>query len=93
VVSGNLNYTWQDDQISSYTRTFNDQFYEVPSYGLLNARLMLSDVNALNGEMEFALWGKNLGDEEYYLEHNNAIVPFAIYGEPRSWGVDVVYRY
>jgi len=92
-LSANFNYSWQDRQASSYTRTVNSEFLGIPAYGVANARLMLSEVQALGGEFEFALWGRNLGDEEYYLEHGNALVPFGIYGEPRTYGIDMIYRY
>lgn len=65
-------------------------------YDLLNARLSLSDI-ALGGghQLQVSLWGKNLTDQEYFVYH--ALAPTGnlveAYGEPRSYGIDIVYRF
>lgn len=61
---------------------------------LLNARLTLAEVDGLGGAFRFALWGKNLADEEYIV-HGAHLGGFAGYtwGQPRSYGLDVAYEF
>lgn len=70
-----------------------DARYVVGDYGLLNARLGLSEIRLGAGELRVALWGRNLADEEYYVTHFNAGLPSAYFGDPRSYGIDLSYRY
>ena len=69
----------------------------LPAYGLLNARLMLQGLTFETlGALDFALWGRNLADEVYEisaidnLPHADRAV---IWGEPRTMGLDVIYRF
>ena len=69
----------------------------LPAYGLLGARLMLQGLSFESlGALDFALWGKNLLDEDYEisaidnLPHADRAV---IWGEPRTLGLDVIYRF
>lgn len=68
----------------------------VPAYGLLDARLALRDIGVGAGTLEVALWGKNLEDKRYLLTVH-AAAPGAAragwFGEPRTYGLDVTYRY
>lgn len=66
----------------------------IEGYGLLNARLSFT---LPNPNVEFSIWGRNLGDEEYatnvfeswsalgFLLHNQ--------GNPRTYGASVDYRF
>jgi iron complex outermembrane receptor protein len=66
------------------------------AYGLLNGRLMLHGLRVGQGGLDFALWGRNLADEEYEisaidnLPHADRAV---LWGEPRTLGLDVLYRF
>jgi iron complex outermembrane recepter protein len=70
------------------------------SYQLLNARVELQDISG--SPFSLALWGKNLQDEEYRIG-GFSVATFAIappdglgtniYGDPRTWGVDLSYRF
>ncbi len=69
----------------------------IDGYGLLNARLMLNRLRiGQSGNLDIALWGKNLLDKEYEL---TAIAPLpqtdrgVIWGEPRQIGLDLIYHY
>jgi iron complex outermembrane recepter protein len=68
----------------------------LPAYGLWSARLMLQGISFERGALEFALWGRNLADEEYEisaidnLPHADRAV---IWGEPRTVGMDATYRF
>jgi iron complex outermembrane receptor protein len=74
----------------------NEPYNQIDSYGLWSARLTLSDIAVGSGGLEFSLWGKNLADEEYLLD---GVVTFpwspkvGLFGDPRSYGMDVVYRW
>ncbi len=65
-------------------------------YGLYNARLALAGLGMGAGELDIALWGRNLGDKVYpviaidNLPHSDRAV---VWGAPRSVGLDLVYRF
>lgn len=90
-LSANLGYTWQDDMITSSSNAD----YVIESYGLLNGRVTLADLplGDLPGDLRVSAWGKNLTDETYYISLFNVLVPAALYGEPRSYGVDVTWEF
>lgn len=67
----------------------------LPSYELINARLSWNEI--MGSGLSAALFGKNLSDETYFvggmtlaaaLGHNAAAV-----GEPRTYGLELSYRY
>lgn len=68
----------------------------VDSYGLWNARLRWFGIAAGRGNIEVAAWGRNLSDKRYVLSatgetpHSQRA---ALWGEPRSYGVDLIYRF
>jgi iron complex outermembrane receptor protein len=78
--------------------TMYDQYTESNAFTLVNGRLTLSQIEAAQGTLEFSAWGKNMFDEEYRtygIGSFGAPLGFAgaVYNEPRSWGLDVTYRY
>ena len=101
-----LDYAYVDDQaIVTTTGTpgdaasiaaaaFVNKNASIDGYGLLNGRLSLT-LN--NPNLELAIWGRNLTDEEYatnvfeswtalgFLLHNQ--------GNPRTYGASVEYRF
>lgn len=91
-LAATLNYTWQDEKFNSATR-FQGAFLGTEDYGLLNARLTLSEIPVPTGDLEIALWGRNLEDKEYYVDHFAAGAPAAMYGEPRTYGMDLLYSF
>ena len=63
---------------------------------LVNARVTLSEMEILGGNLMLSAWGRNLTDEEYReWGIDFATLGFAInsFKEKRSYGVDLVYRY
>jgi iron complex outermembrane recepter protein len=68
-------------------------------YEILNGRISFDDVALGDGALTFSLWGKNLSDEEYKIggfevdAGNGARVATSQWGEPRTYGVDVSYRF
>ena len=65
-------------------------------YSLLNGRLALEAIPLAAGSLGVAAWVKNALDEDYVsfaidnLPHASRAV---LWGEPRSWGLDLTYRY
>ena len=48
------------------------------------------------GALRVSLWGKNLTDEEYReygIDFGSLGFAGNVYGEPRTYGLDLVYRY
>lgn len=88
-VTAGLNYSFQDRAYASS----NDPRYIIPDYGLLDARLTLSDMPVGSGDARLSLWGKNLTDKKYYSFHGNSGLPSAIFGDPRSYGVDLSFDF
>jgi hypothetical protein len=64
---------------------------------LVNARIALRDVEmGALGRVDFSLWGKNLGDEEYVIQGIDfGVLGFAeqSFGAPLTAGFDVTFRY
>ena len=64
---------------------------------LFNARIALRDVEmGALGRVDFSLWGKNLGDEEYVIQGIDfGALGFAeqSFGAPLTAGFDVTFRY
>jgi len=77
-VSYSYNSGWYSDP---------DNRLRQPGYGLFNARLSWASVS---GVWTASLWGKNLGDKQYLTGLGaQANGDFAIYAEPRTFGVTV----
>ena len=64
---------------------------------VVNARLSLEDVQAFDGTVRIALWSKNLFDQDYRNNvtnlGNSLGTVAAMYGEPRTVGLDLTYEY
>jgi iron complex outermembrane receptor protein len=96
-------YRWQDAAFVSGTSgsaVMNGDFYERPSYGLLNGRITLSLELPRGEQATIALWSKNLTDKEYKSHviglgdmFNGYTSQAYTLGEPRSAGIDISYRY
>ncbi|MBV2235462.1 MAG: TonB-dependent receptor [Sterolibacterium sp.] len=84
----NIAYNWQSTFYSNpnpETRT--------NGYGLWNVRAQLSQIRLPQGQLRVAIWGKNLTDREYRLTNTNLGGMTAMYGAPRSIGVDAIFEY
>ncbi|MFT4518400.1 MAG: iron complex outermembrane receptor protein [Halioglobus sp.] len=90
LLNANVSYNFVDDRQEDSATVFK------PSYDLVNARLALSEIEGLGGQWTIALWGKNLGDEDYEaftLDNLPQASRAVIWGDGRSYGLDVSYRY
>lgn len=100
--SASVNYYWVDDRFDTQ-RTLEAESGQslIDSYSLLDARVGVSDIamGKLAGSLSVSLWGKNLADEDYFTAAPTILQPAGAYnkavtwGEPRSYGVDVVYEF
>ncbi|MBA6411828.1 TonB-dependent receptor [Parahaliea sp. F7430] len=86
-VSGILSYDYRDEELGAGN---TDEKDVKPDYALVNARLMLSQIPVAVGELDLALWSKNLLDEEYETYHAFGAV---VYGEPRTVGISLTYQF
>ncbi|HEY4547351.1 MAG TPA: TonB-dependent receptor [Pedomonas sp.] len=84
-VSAVADYSFQDKQYSQA----NDWRYIIGDYGLLNARLNLTDMPLAFADVRLGIWGRNLTGRDYYVAHGNLFAPGALYGEPRTYGIDL----
>ena len=80
-------------------RTFNPQLYlydAIPSHELIDARLTLRDVPLPKGSLQFALWGRNLADEEireWGIDFGALGFAINTFREPRTLGFDMSYHF
>lgn len=64
---------------------------------VFNGRLSLDEIKVGDGEFRVALWGRNLFDQDYrnygtnYGDTLGTVV--MMYGEPRTYGLDISYEY
>ena len=87
--SARLDYSYVDDHALYYDEA-SAAATKVAAYGLLNARVTLSNIAVGDSSLQVSLWGKNLADEEYYI---NGIplgaVALNYFGNPRTVGIDL----
>lgn len=87
-----LDYRWLDDH---FVGVINDPTTNIASYGLLNARLTLSDIGADHAEgLSLSVWAENLTDVEYTVAASNLRV-FTVnqWGDPRSYGMELTWQF
>ncbi len=84
-----MDYAWQDDQFALANTEFGK--VEVADYGLLNARVSLADVRLADHDWQFAVWGRNLTDED---SANYQIGSTAsTYLAPLMYGAEVIFEF
>ena len=94
---GYLNYQYIGDRQGFVITEDKRGLTAIEGYGLLNARLSLAELRlGARGKLDIAVSAKNILDEEYpaaaidNLPHADRAV---VWGEPRAYGLDLVYRY
>ena len=93
-LSGRLEYSYRGKVYFQPTLVGTPLNESIPgdSRSLLDARLTLAEVPLGGVTASFALWGKNLTDEEYRIHGIDfGALGYAgnVYGEPRSYGLDI----
>ncbi len=94
---GYLNYSYLGSRAGSASLRDFREGARIPAYGVLSGQIGAASIK-LGGKslLDVTLWGKNLLDEEYVvvaidnLPHADRAV---LFGEPRSVGVNLIYRY
>ena len=89
VPSATVDYYMQSRKFSSTT----DARYIVGDYGLLNARLSLSEIPVGFGKWRLSAYARNLTDTKYYIANFSAGLPAAFFGEPRTYGIELNFEY
>ncbi|KEQ11788.1 TonB-dependent receptor [Endozoicomonas numazuensis] len=97
---GRLDYSWVD-KYYVYHEPATAELTKSGDYRLWNARIALEDIQVGTDEsIEVAIWGKNLTNEEYRVngvpvadQNGNFVGAANYYGDPRSYGIDVAYRF
>jgi iron complex outermembrane receptor protein len=86
--SASLSYTHRGEQFFNPDNRENSR---QPSYGLLNAAVDLD----INENWSVGIWGQNLTDEVYRGMRGISFlgIPFSLYMQPRTWGVEAAYRF
>jgi len=84
-----VDYYMQSRKFSSTS----DVRYIVGDYGLLNARVSLSDIPVGVGRWRLSAYGRNLTDKQYYIANFSAGLPAAFFGDPRSYGLELSFEY
>lgn len=89
VMNFHLDYAWQDDQFALANTNFGEVV--VADFGLLNGRVSLGDVEIAGGNWQFALWSKNMLDDDSvnYRIGSTAVT----YLQPRTIGADVTFEF
>jgi len=82
-----IDYGYEDDYQSIYGSS-----YDLDSRMIWNARVSLM---AADDQWQLSLWGRNLGDEEYFTDINfyNEATHVGSVGAPRTWGVNLAYQF
>ncbi len=89
-LEANVNYSWQARRFAA--SNIAGGAYVIGDYGLLNGRLTLSDLGIGKG-VRIGVFGRNLTKKDYYVAHFNVGVPGAIFGEPRTYGIDLIAEF
>jgi iron complex outermembrane receptor protein len=93
------NYGWMDEYVrdAAHQRILidaNGNYVREPAYGILNARMVYEPAE---GNWSLAVWGTNLGDEQYVNGGFDARqvwgYDFAVIGRPREVGASLSVRF
>ncbi|HVK80579.1 MAG TPA: TonB-dependent receptor [Verrucomicrobiae bacterium] len=91
--SGVLDYAYRGETDPPLLKAATGEGYGVPAYWLVNANLA---VRPNEGPWEFALWGRNILDEDYDETRNFFAgvdwTPISAPGLPATYGVRIAYR-
>ncbi len=91
----NVSYNYMDER-NGGSLASNVKNTRLDAYGVWNARLGLNEMPLAGGMLSVAAWGKNLLDEEYAIsaiDNQPQADRSVLWGDPRSYGVDLIYRY
>ena len=91
-----VGFSYSDGFTISAAVPLDDPVNDDTDRSIWDARITLSEIpmGEAPGNLRLAIWGRNLGNEEY----REFVIPFltfdaAVYGELRSFGLDLVYEF
>ncbi len=100
-----LDYNWVSDY-DIYDVPDTSYVTHIKSHGILNGRIALAEITIAGKQsLEVGLWGKNLTDANYRINgipvkglnssnfQQDTIGAINFYGDPRTFGADVTYRW
>lgn len=94
VLSARLDVQYKDEFVF---HAFQNQFDAADDRTMINGRLSLNEISLGDtSKLRVSVWGKNLSDEEYRnwgIDFGSLGYAGAVFGEPRSYGIDVVYNF
>jgi len=88
-----LDYSYNHDY-TPYVKPEQKAVSDIKGYGIVNGRLSLANIPLSTGQLQVALWGKNLLNKEYRLN----TLPFgplttSFFGNPRTYGLEAQYQF
>ena len=95
-LSARMDVSYKDEFVF---HPFQNLYDSADDRTLVNGRLSLNEIKmgcCEKGALRVSLWGKNLTDEEYRnwgIDFGSLGWAGDVYGEPRTYGLDVVYSY
>ena len=88
-IQGDLKYAGDSERVVP-----NSAFGHTDSYTIANLRIALLQPN---GPWEFAIWSRNVTDEEYFIEAFEVFDPLGatakLAGAPQTWGISANYLF
>ena len=92
-LSVRVDANYMDDMVF---HPFNNEFDSAEARWLMNARVNLTGIDVGNGSLRLSAWGKNLLDEEYRewgIDFGALGFAGNVYGQPRTYGLDLSYEF
>jgi iron complex outermembrane receptor protein len=89
-LSARVNWHYQS---LSYYDPDNNPITTIPGYALLDGRI---GYVSPEGRWDISLWAKNITEEEYrthVFSQRDGRVAFALFGDPRTYGLTLAYKY
>lgn len=96
ITSLNVSYNYMSER-NGGSRAANAVNTFLRDYGILNARLSINEIPVGRyGRLNVGFWGKNLMDKEYEItaiDNLPAADRAVIWGDPLTYGIDVIFNY
>ncbi len=89
----NIDYAWRDERSGTAVNADMKGFF-LDDYGLLKARLSLSNIDIGPAKVQLAIWGNNLTDEEYLVHQISfGFARTGVWNEPARYGADLTVSF
>lgn len=92
-LNATIDYNWRDERYGTALNADLAGFF-LDDYGLLNARVALSDFSLGDLSLEVAAWGRNLDKQDYRVHSISLGTQHSAYfGEPQTVGLDISLKF